>query len=572
VAASRLPLGEILKTRAGVTQEQVEEALAIQREKGGRFGEILVGLKAITEEDLLQAVAFQKDLPYLPKISPDEIDLDLTSRIPINFAKQYTLLALREQNGTALVAIADPLDFYALDDVRMLLGMDVEAAVARSSTILDAINLVYQRDTGGTDEAMSGLEDREDLDLLASELEEPQDLLDTADEAPIIRLINSLLYQAVKDRASDVHIEPFEKDLVVRYRIDGILYEILRPPKRLQSSIASRVKIMARLNIAEKRLPQDGRIRIKIAGRDIDIRLSTIPTTFGERIVMRLLDRSTVLLELSDIGLMPDQLEVTSKLIRLSHGIILVTGPTGSGKTTTLYAALQTINTPDKNIITVEDPVEYQIEGIGQIQVNPKIDLTFAIALRSILRQDPDVILVGETRDLVTAEIAIQASLTGHLVFSTLHTNDSAGALTRLVDMGIEPFLVASSLVGIYAQRLIRLLCRHCAQPSALTEPEIKQLGVPPALAREGTVRRAQGCERCMDTGYTGRTAIYELLLLDDEIRNLILKNVDSNTIKQNALKKGMNTLRMDGARRVLAGVTTIEEVLRVTADDEINL
>jgi general secretion pathway protein E len=572
VAASRLPLGEILKTRTGVTEEQIQEALAVQREKGGRLGEILVGTKAITEEDLLQAVAFQKDLHYLPKISPDEVDPDLAARIPINFAKQYTLLALREQNGTALVAMADPLDFYALDDVRMLLGMDVEAALARSSTILDAINLVYQRDSAGTEAVISGLEDREDLDLLASELEEPQDLLDTADEAPIIRLINSLLYTAVKDRASDVHIEPFEKDLVVRYRIDGILYEILRPPKRLQSNIASRVKIMARLNIAEKRLPQDGRIRIKIAGRDIDIRLSTIPTTFGERIVMRLLDRSTVLLELSDIGFMPDHLEMTSKLIQRSHGIILVTGPTGSGKTTTLYAALQKINTPDKNIITVEDPVEYQLEGIGQIQVNPKIDLTFANALRSILRQDPDVILVGETRDLITAEIAIQASLTGHLVFSTLHTNDAAGALTRLTDMGIEPFLVSSSLVAIYAQRLVRLLCRQCAKPSALTEPEIRQLGVPPAQAREGTVLRAVGCERCMDTGYAGRTAIYELLLLDDEIRSLVLKNVDSGTIKQAALRKGMNTLRMDGARRVLSGVTTIEEVLRVTTEDEINL
>jgi general secretion pathway protein E len=510
-------------------------------------------------------------LEYLPEIPASLIDRGLVSLIPINFAKQYTLIPVREREGVAVVATADPLDFYALDDVRMLLGMDVEPVVARPSAILDAINLVYQRESGAAEQMMSGLEEQ-GLGALASELEEPQDLLDSADEAPIIRLINSLLYQAVKDRASDVHIEPFEKDLVVRYRIDGILYEILRPPKRLQSSIASRVKIMSGLNIAEKRLPQDGRIRIKIAGKDIDIRLSVVPTSWGERIVMRLLDRSNVLLELTDIGLMSEQLEITNKLIQRSHGIILVTGPTGSGKTTTLYAALQKINTPDKNIITVEDPVEYQIEGIGQIQVNPKIHLTFASALRSILRQDPDVILVGEMRDLETAEIAIQASLTGHLVFSTLHTNDAAGAVTRLIDMGIEPFLVSSSVVAIYAQRLVRLVCHDCAQKAHPTDEELRRLGVPELAVRDAVVLHAKGCERCMGTGYLGRSAIYELMLVDDRIRSLILKNADSNTIKRTALENGMTTLRMDGARRVLAGATTIEELLRVTEEDQINL
>ncbi len=567
----RLPLGDILKEQAGVTDAQIEEGLRIQREKGGRLGEILVGLKAISEDELFRAIAFKMDLEYLPEIPASQIDRELVSLIPINFAKQYTLIPIRTRDGMAVVATSDPLDFYALDDVRMLLGMDVEPAVAPARAILDAINLVYQRESGAAEQMMSGLE-QQDLGALASELEEPQDLLDSADEAPIIRLINSLLYQAVKDRASDVHIEPFEKDLVVRYRIDGILYEILRPPKRLQSSIASRVKIMSELNIAEKRLPQDGRIRIKIAGKDIDIRLSVIPTSWGERIVMRLLDRSNVLLDLAQIGLMPEHLEVTNKLIQRSHGIILVTGPTGSGKTTTLYAALQKINTPDKNIITVEDPVEYQIEGIGQIQVNPKIHLTFAGALRSILRQDPDVILIGETRDLETAEIAIQASLTGHLVFSTLHTNDAAGAITRLIDMGIEPFLVSSSVVAIYAQRLVRLVCRECAQKASPTDEEIRRLGIPELAARNAVVMHAKGCERCKGTGYLGRTAIYELMLVDDRIRSLILKNADSNTIKRTALEHGMRTLRMDGARRVLSGDTTIEELLRVTEEDSINL
>lgn len=569
---SRQLLAQILKTRTGLTDDQIETALQTQREKGGRLGEILVGLKAITEEDLLQSLAEQMELEYLPRIGQEEIDADLVARIPIHFARQYTLIPLRQRDGTATIAMADPLDFYALDDVRMLLGTDVEVVLAKPGTIINAINLVYERESDATQEAIEDLEGHESLALAGAEVEELQDLLDSADEAPIIRLINSLLYQAVKDRASDVHIEPFEKNLVVRYRIDGILYEVLKPPKRLQASITSRVKIMGRLNIAEKRLPQDGRIRIKIAGRDIDIRLSTIPTSFGERVVMRLLDRSNVRLELSQIGFTPEQLEITDKLIKRSHGIILVTGPTGSGKTTTLYAALEKINTPDKNIITVEDPVEYQIEGIGQIQVNPKIDLTFANALRSILRQDPDIILIGETRDLETAEIAIQASLTGHLVFSTLHTNDAAGAITRLIDMGIEPFLVASSLVAIYAQRLVRLVCRKCAERSDLTDLELQQLGLSASAAGRDGVPRARGCESCLNTGYAGRLAIYEILLVNDEIRTLVLKNADSGTIKRAALKNGMKTLRMDGAQRVLAGVTTTEEVLRVTADDEINL
>jgi general secretion pathway protein E len=413
----------------------------------------------------------------------------------------------------------------------------------------------------------------QDLDTLAHELEEPQDLLDTDDEAPIIRLVNSLLFRAAKERASDIHIEPMERELVVRFRVDGVLNEVIRPPKRYQNSIISRVKVMAQLNIAEKRLPQDGRIRIKLAGRDIDIRVSTVPVSYGERIVLRLLDKSSTVLDLKDIGMGEDILKDIDDIIHRSHGIILVTGPTGSGKTTTLYAALSRINTPDLNILTVEDPVEYQLKGIGQMAINPKIELTFAAGLRSFLRQDPDIIMVGEIRDRETAEIAIQASLTGHLVFSTVHTNDSAGAVTRLVEMGIEPFLVASSLTGVLAQRLVRRVCPDCREAYQPSDAEISKLGMDRKKFNTfnggaPVYKAGKGCNNCSKTGYRGRSGIYELLLVDDDIRQLILKNVDSGTIKNRAVEKGMLILLDDGARRVALGDTTIAELLSVTQED----
>jgi len=412
----------------------------------------------------------------------------------------------------------------------------------------------------------------EDLESVAHELEEPTDLLEADDEAPIIRLVNSLLFRAVKERASDIHINPEERDLSVRYRIDGVLREVIRPPKRIQASMASRIKIMGGLNIAEKRLPQDGRIRIKIAGKDVDIRLSTVPTAHGERIVMRLLDKSNVLLDLGEIGFEPWQLKIMDQLITRSHGIVLVTGPTGSGKTTTLYAAINKINSPDLNILTIEDPVEIPLRGVGQVQVNPKIELTFASGLRAFLRQDPDVVMVGEIRDLETAEIAIQASLTGHLVFSTIHTNDAAGAITRLADMGVQPFLVASSLVGVLAQRLVRVLCRECKKPYVPTPEELSQAGITPRiLANAGDPRelyKAMGCPVCQQTGYQGRTGIYELMLIDDDLRQLILKNVDSSTIKRKAAEHGMLSLLEHGAYKVAMGITTAAEVLSVTAED----
>ena len=561
------PLGEILLQISALEQGQLEEALNIQEERGGILGDIVVKLGYARESQVLYALSLQLGIPFLQDVPIDEVDPELCSTLPIHFAKKHGILPIRRDENGVLVATSNPLDIYPLDDVRIFLNQDVKPVVMPARAIIDSINQVYDRDSNTAQQIIEDF-DEDSLDIITSALEEPTDLLDASDEAPVIRLVNSILFQAVKQRASDVHIEPFERDLVVRYRVDGILYNVLTPPKRIQPSITSRVKIMAGLNIAEKRLPQDGRIRVTIAGKDIDIRVSVIPIAHGERIVMRLLDKTSVLLKLEDIGFSADKLKTFNRLIHRPHGIILLTGPTGSGKTTTLYAALTRINSPDKNIITVEDPIEYQIQGVGQIQVNPKINLTFANGLRSILRQDPDVIMIGEVRDLETGEIAIQASLTGHLVFSTLHTNDSAGAITRLIDMGIEPFLASSSLIGIMAQRLVRIVCPDCRQKYVPSEEELREIVIDAEAANTKSLYRAIGCENCLATGYRGRTGIFELLAMDDDIRTLILKNYDTNTIKRTATDMGMLTLRQDGARKVLKGVTTIEEVLRVTQED----
>jgi general secretion pathway protein E len=566
-------LGEILAEVAKLAPERLEEALAAQRGEaaGQRLGEILVRQKVVSEADVLRALAIQLDLPYLERIDTEALDAELVKKVPINFAKQARVLPLGREGGAVRVAVVDPLDTAAQDSVSVLVGAPVAPEVATGQVVLDAINAAYDRAADEHDTIMQGLE-TEDLESVAHELEEPADLLDADDEAPIIRLVNSLLFRAVKERASDIHINPEEKDISVRYRIDGVLREVIRAPKRFQASIASRIKIMGGLNIAEKRLPQDGRIRIKIAGKDVDVRLSTVPTNHGERIVMRLLDKSNVILDLAEIGFEPWQLKIMDGLVTRAHGIVLVTGPTGSGKTTTLYAALAKINSPDLNILTIEDPVEIPLKGIGQVQVNPKIELTFAGGLRSFLRQDPDVIMVGEIRDLETAEIAIQASLTGHLVLSTVHTNDAAGAITRLVDMGVQPFLVASSLVGVLAQRLVRVLCPACRKPYVPTREEREQVGLSDDIwAQAGNpsvIYKSAGCPACQQTGYMGRTGIYELMLVDDDIRQLILKNTDSSTIKHAAASRGMLSLMAHGAYKVALGVTTAAEVLSVTAED----
>ena len=559
-------LGEILHRLSPINEKEIEECLRIQQEKGGRIGEILIHLKHIKEIDLLKALSIQFHIPYIQNLTEDEIDKGLVSSIPISFLKRHIILPYKRENNIVRLAISDPLNISPIDDLKIFLNSEVEIYLTESITILNAINLAYETHKEAAEQV---IEDMGDQNLTVG-FEEPIDLIDVVDEAPIIKLINSLLFRSVKERASDLHFEPFERDIIVRFRIDGVLHNILTLPKKFHPSITSRIKIMASLNIAEKRLPQDGRISLKIAGKDIDVRVSLIPTSFGERVVLRLLDKSGYLLRLTDIGLSKEMQGVFNRLIRLTHGIILVTGPTGSGKTTTLYAALTEINSPDKNIITIEDPVEYQVKGIGQMQINPKIELTFARGLRSILRQDPDVIMVGEIRDLETAEIAIQASLTGHLVFSTLHTNDSAGAITRLIDMGIEPFLVSSSVVAIMAQRLVRTLCTSCKKEYTPAGSEIEELGIEQSRLYGHTIYLAVGCDKCMQTGYRGRTGIYELLLINDDVRSLILQNVNSQLIKNKAIEIGMTTLRADGAKKVLEGITSIEEVARVTQEDVI--
>jgi general secretion pathway protein E len=560
-------LEAFLVDQGAVTAEILEKARERQRDGKG-LGDVLQEMGAIDSGTWARALADHFGLPFAERLPEDGVVLELINQLPINFAKRCLVLPVAREGETVVVATADPANLGPLDDVRLLLRKPIRVLVAPAPVIVDAINRVYDMASGSASELMDDL-DEERLDLMATELEEPRDLLESDDEAPIIRLVNSLLFQAAKDRASDIHIEPYERDLAVRFRIDGILYDIISPPKRFQPVIISRVKIMAGLNIAEKRLPQDGRIRIRLAGKDIDIRVSIVPTAFGERVVMRLLDKATTVLQLEELGLAGMKLDLVHKLIKQSHGILLVTGPTGSGKTTTLYAALSKINTVDKNIITIEDPIEYQLHGIGQIQVNPKIELTFASGLRSILRQDPDVIMVGEIRDLETAEIAIQAALTGHLVFSTLHTNDSFGAMTRLLDMGIEPFLVSSSVMAVMAQRLVRRVCSACREPYQPSREELEELGIAPQRLMGRTIYKpGAGCNQCKRTGYRGRSGIHELLVVDDEIRTLVMKNGDAATIRRAATARGMSTLRQDGADKIVEGLTTIEEVLRVTQED----
>ena len=557
-------IGEILKEICSLSDDIFNDALEIQSEKGGRIGEILIQKGVIGEGDLLKARGIQFGLPLWPAISTEDMDTSFTERIPIQFLKKYKMVPVVKSDGV-YIAVNDPTLFQPLDDLHIILGWDgVETVLAPYSAILSAINFAYDMSSDSAEQVIQDMHE-EDRDMIISAVEETGDLLDDTSDAPIIKLVNLMLSQAVKARASDIHIEPYQNRIKVRYRVDGILYDMLSPPKHVQSTLISRIKIMARLNIAEKRLPQDGRIEIKIGDKNVDIRVSTIPTAFGERIVLRLLDKTNVLLKVSDLGMSDQGLKVFNRLIKSAHGIILVTGPTGSGKTTTLYAALSSINNPDINIITIEDPIEYQIEGIGQIQVNPKIDITFANGLRSIVRQDPDVILVGEIRDLETAEIAIQAALTGHLVFSTLHTNDSASAVTRLIDMGIEPFLVTSSVIAILAQRLVRNVCNECKEEYVPDQESLENIGITPEMSSGKKIYRAKGCQSCLNTGYKGRTGIFELMILDDAIKSLILKTSDSNAIKKKAVNQGMKTLRQDGAMKVLNGITTVEEILRIT-------
>ncbi len=654
--------GEILVRHELLSSERVRELAGTADERGVQLADVIRATRAVEEVELVRALASEVGLEFVAKIDPSAVPEAIIEQVPINFARQQKILPIGERGEVVLAATSDPLDPSAADDLRALLGRPIELLAATSEAIDDAINRVYER----KDEASLGEKGDED------EVDEIQDLLDADDEAPVIRFVNNLFYTSVRERASDIHIEPLDDKVIVRYRIDGRLVQRKEAPKGAHASIIARVKIEAGLNIAEKRLPQDGRITKKIAGKVIDVRVSTIPTAKGESVVMRLLDKENIALDLADLGFARRELDLWNRLIERPNGILLVTGPTGSGKTTTLYGSLNRINKPDKKILTAEEPVEYELRGINQLQVHSKIGLTFASALRAFLRQDPDVIMVGEIRDHETAELAIQASLTGHLVLSTLHTNDAPGAITRLVDMGIQTFQISSTVLGVLAQRLVRRLCVHCRQSYVATPEKLQELGIDldrvdetlaqleeaarstvlgrnsalvetpieptrepsagelaagelaagdlaagellddeptgihdlrhidaaleraprqdletPELSQEDhrqapstggiQIRRAAdgmpifykpvGCEACSHTGYRGRLGIFELMLIDGAVRAEILKQSDSKTIAKAAQASGMRVLRDDGARQVLAGVTSVEEVLAATQE-----
>jgi general secretion pathway protein E len=560
-------LGEILQQDFGVAAESVEAALAVQREKGGRIGEILIQLRKISESDLLNARSIQCGLEVVHSL-PDDFEPFFVPRVPIGFLKKFKMVPIATP-AESYIAVAEPFFFQQLDDLQRLLDWEgIKTVLAPQNEVFVAINSAYDMTRQDVaDQVMQDM-DEDNPESILSEIEETSDLLDDTSDAPVIKLVNLVLSQAVRDNASDIHIESYKDRVKIRKRVDGILYDMYSPPRHVQGKLISRVKIMAKMDIAEKRLPQDGRIEIRIADKNVDIRVSTLPTSFGERVVMRLLDKSTSLVPLQELGLSKEDMDHFLRMIRAPHGIILVTGPTGSGKTTTLYSALSILNQPDINIITVEDPIEYQMQGISQVQVNPKIGLTFANGLRTIVRQDPDVILVGEIRDLETAEIAIQSALTGHLVFSTLHTNDAASAITRLIDMGVEPFLVSSAVNAIMAQRLVRKICPHCREAYVPPNAFLERVGLSPIKFAGRELYRGVGCAQCLQTGYKGRIGIYELMNLTPAMKSLILTTSDAGQIKKQALSSlatGMVTLRQDGLRKVLAGQTTLEEVFRVT-------
>ncbi|KAF0246260.1 MAG: proteinral secretion pathway protein [Planctomycetota bacterium] len=558
-----------LSEDGGLADNKVDEAFAVSAESREPIDRVLLTRGFMNEKQMLRAFSKALAVPLMDRLTDAEVPPAFVEAVPVQFARSHNLVGIGEVNGTVQVATCNPFDFHPLDELALMTGKSVTIVMAPKSEITALINKAYQKKMDVVDEMLEDLEEGE-MAGIARELEEGHDLLDMANKAPIIKLVNMVMFQALKMRASDIHIQPYEEKLQVRYRIDGILYDMMTPPKKIQEAIISRIKIMGKMDIAERRLPQDGRATIKVGDNDVDVRISSVPTSNGERIVMRLLDKSARLLDLHDLGLDDMQFGTMSKLVKCSHGVLLVTGPTGSGKSTTLYSALKTINSTAKNVITIEDPVEYHIQGISQIEVSTKKGLTFATGLRSIVRQDPNIIMVGEIRDGETADIAIQSSLTGHLVFSTLHTNDAPGAITRLLDLGVEPFLVASSLIGVIAQRLVRLICPGCREPLAVTAEDLRSIGLTPDQCPTMSLWKGRGCDRCLGTGYHDRTGIYEILPVSDLLRDQIVSKVSSTVIKQEAVKVGLRTLRMDGALKVLQGRTTIEEVIRVTQMDVI--
>ncbi len=542
----------------------------------GRLDEALLNCPYFTEDVVLRLFAEALGWEFLPEISAKAVPVEFIEAVPATYAQHHYLIGIKceTDDGELTVVLSKPLDANALDNVSKMTGLPVKAAISTRTAITAVIDVAYEQRTTVIEEVAEEL-DSQNLDQLVDEVATSDDLLDVVNRPPVIRLVNDVLFRALQLRASDIHVHPYETKIQIRYRVDGILYDTLSLNRNVLPLIISRIKVMAGMDIAERRLPQDGRCSVRLGQREVDLRISTVPTSYGERSVLRLLDKSTGLFALHELGLLDDDLKKFDSLLNRSHGVIFVTGPTGSGKSTTLYACLNRINSAEKNVITIEDPIEYQLEGISQIQVASKKGMTFATSLRHVLRQDPDVIMVGEVRDIETARMAIQSSLTGHLVFSTLHTNDSAGAVTRLLDLGVEPYLASSSLIAIIAQRLVRKVCPNCREVTEPTHHELRELGlgdVKKPGSAEDDVRFfvGAGCEKCFQTGYRGRTGIYEMLLINEEIQDMIYKRETAGAMKKVALDAGMQTLRMDGARKVLAGVTTISEVLRVTQADVI--
>ncbi|HEY7903261.1 MAG TPA: type II secretion system ATPase GspE [Casimicrobiaceae bacterium] len=563
--STRKRLGELLIERGKLDATALERALRLQQDSGGKLGALLVTLGLCAQRDVTEALAAQLGLPVLDAASYPELPV-LEERVSARFLREARALPVREDDNELALAMADPTDTYTIGAFEMVTGRAVRPMVAIPTELDAALERLYGAGKPGTGAIVGDIEQRVDEIAFDADV---QQLKDLASEAPVIRLVSLLITNALEARASDIHIEPFENRLIVRYRIDGVLHEIESPPKRLSAAVISRVKILANLDIAERRLPQDGRIRLRIQGKEIDLRVSTVPTMHGESVVMRILDKGGVALDFQKLGFMQDTLDAFMKALLQPNGILLVTGPTGSGKTTTLYTALDRLNNPDVKILTVEDPVEYQMAGINQIQVKPQIDLTFANALRSIVRQDPDIIMIGEIRDLETAQIAVQSALTGHLVLSTVHTNDAPSTVNRLLDMGVEDYLLTSTVIGIQAQRLVRTLCTHCKEPYHAVPEVVAQMGLARFVdGHDVTLYHARGCANCANTGYTGRVSIIEMMPMTDAVRTMVMKHANAAELKSQAMKDGMLTMYEDGLRKAVAGTTTIEEVLRATRED----
>ena len=562
----RKMLGEMLIAEGMISREQLEQALAEQKRHGGRVGTIMRGLGFVTEDNIIKVLGKQMGIQSVA-LSSIIVDADVVKVIPETLARRYQVIPLFKKDKALTLAMVDPLNVFAIDDLRRITGTDIQPVVSTETEVMQAIDRFYS----ATPDMVEAAKEADVQGYGVIQEEQIIDLERIADDTPIIKLVNTMIAQAVREGASDIHIEPDAEVLRIRYRVDGILREVMSPSRNLQSGVISRIKIMADLDIAEKRMPQDGRIQMKVGEKDVDIRLSTLPIIFGEKLVMRLLDKSSVLLGLEEMGLSPATLEGFNRMIQRPYGLLLVTGPTGSGKTTTLYAALNGISSVERNLITIEDPVEYQLKYVNQVQVNMKTGMTFANGLRSILRQDPDVVMVGEIRDTETASIAIQAALTGHLVFSTLHTNDAPGSVARLLDMGAEPFLVSSSLIGVLAQRLVRKVCSKCKEPFTPTPELVRELALD-QLSEQGKemgLVKGAGCQQCRNSGYSGRTGIFELLPIDEAMRNLISDRSPSSAIRTQASRGGFTAMRQHGLEVALKGITTLEEVLRVTQEVE---